>query len=56
MPCLNEAEIAYNIKKRNKNDNIFTYIGPTLIVINPYKYIEKLFSQNVITSIENSLK
>lgn len=36
MPILNEPEILHNIKKRYSQNNIFTYIGPTLIVMNPY--------------------
>ena len=37
MNNLNEAEIINNITLRYKKDNIFTYIGPTLLIINPYK-------------------
>lgn len=44
MNVLNEAEIIANVKLRYKNDIIFTYIGPTLIVMNPYKYIAPLFT------------
>ncbi len=44
MNCLNEAEILDNIIKRYEKKNIFTYIGPTLLVVNPYskniEYIE----------------
>ena len=39
MNHLNEAEILWNVSERYKEDLIFTYIGPTLIVINPYKKI-----------------
>ena len=45
MDNLNEAEILYNIKLRYAQDRIFTYIGPTLIVMNPYKKIEEINSQ-----------
>ena len=37
MDCLNEAELLHNLHKRYKENEIFTYIGPTLLVINPYK-------------------
>ena len=33
MEVLNEAEILDNIQSRFINDQIFTYIGPTLIVM-----------------------
>ncbi len=39
MNVLNDAEIIHNVKVRNSMDLIFTYIGPTLIVMNPYKKI-----------------
>ena len=37
MTVLNEAEILNNVKVRYLNNSIFTYIGPTLIVVNPYE-------------------
>ncbi len=33
MEALNEAEILWNLKYRYLKDSIFTYIGPTLIVM-----------------------
>lgn len=44
MDVLNEAEVLNNLKTRYKKDLIFTYIGPTLLVINPYKPITSDFS------------
>jgi len=29
---------------RYKNDKIFTFIGPTLIVVNPYRVIPEYFN------------
>jgi len=37
--------------ERYKKDMIFTYIGPTLIVLNPYKYIPKYFDINPMVRI-----
>jgi len=48
MNVLNEAEIIANVKLRYKKDIIFTYIGPTLIVMNPYKLIQSSFSPDVL--------
>lgn len=45
MNILNEPEIIANIKQRYLKDIIFTYIGPTLIVMNPYKTIIGLFEE-----------
>ena len=44
MDVLNEAELLFNLKMRYKKDLIFTYIGPTLLVINPYKPLDFNFS------------
>lgn len=48
MSKLNEAQILNNIKLRYKRDEIFTYIGPTLIAMNPYKKLPKSFNPEVI--------
>jgi myosin heavy subunit len=39
MNVLNEPEVLSNIIRRYKKDEIFTSIGPTLIVVNPYRKI-----------------
>lgn len=44
LPILNEAELLFNIRKRYEDDLIFTYVGPTLVCMNPYKDIPSLFS------------
>jgi myosin heavy subunit len=48
MDVLNEPEILSNIRRRYSSDKIFTKIGPTLIVVNPYKTIDALFNHDVI--------
>lgn len=48
MNVLNEAEILHNVWLRYSKDLIFSYIGPTLIVMNPYKIIDKLFNEKVL--------
>lgn len=47
MDILNEPEILSNIRRRYTSDKIFTKIGPTLIVVNPYKMINELFNNQV---------
>lgn len=58
MNILNEAELIRNLKSRYlmKSSNIFTYIGPTLIVINPYKQLTDLFSQQTLDNIKRNLQ
>ena len=51
MEILNEPEILSNLHVRYLNDNIFTYIGPTLIVMNPYKEIKGVFEEKVLLDI-----
>ena len=41
---LNEPELLFNTKRRYVADQIFTYCGPTLVIINPYAKIDKLFN------------
>ncbi|KRX01847.1 P-loop containing nucleoside triphosphate hydrolase [Pseudocohnilembus persalinus] len=53
MEILNEPEILQNIKKHYKKDKIFTKIGPTLIVMNPYKYIPELFNDEIFEQIRS---
>jgi len=40
MEVLNDAELLENVRKRFMKDLIFTYVGPTLLVVNPFKKIE----------------
>ena len=53
MACLNEAEILNNIKRRYEQNLIFTYIGPTLMVVNPYKNMKGEFEEEKRIIYEN---
>ena len=55
MSVLNEPEVLNNILRRYKKDEIFTSIGPTLIVVNPYRTIERLFRQEVFEEIKQKI-
>lgn len=55
MNVLNEPEVLNNILRRYKNDDIFTNIGPTLIVVNPYKKIDRLFSSEILAEIREKV-
>ena len=39
---LNPASLLYNLMTRYKRDEIYTYVGPILLVLNPFKKIEHL--------------
>lgn len=56
MQILNEAEILNNIRERYSVDNIFTYIGPTLVVMNPYKKLEENFSADTTGKVLDLLR
>ncbi len=53
MACLNEAEILSNIRRRYEKNLIFTYIGPTLLVVNPYKSLKGEFDDEKRLIYEN---
>ena len=42
---INEIDLLNNLKNRFNNKNIFTNVGPTLIIINPYQMVDGAFSQ-----------
>lgn len=44
MDILNEPEVLNNLVRRYKDDEIFTFIGPTLVVVNPYRVLPQFFS------------
>ena len=48
MECLNDAELCENLRIRYEKDEIFTYVGVTLLVVNPYRKIDKLYSEKVL--------
>lgn len=45
---LNHATVLYNIYKRYINDDIYTYVGPTLLAVNPFKNMSKKYPPSCI--------
>ena len=37
---LNRASLLYNLGTRYAKDQIYTYVGPILLVLNPFKYLQ----------------
>jgi myosin heavy subunit len=56
IPNLDEAKLLKNIEPRYYKEQIFTYIGPTLIVINPYKNLGNLFSVETMQKVKANLQ
>lgn len=48
MENLSDAELLYNTKLRFEKNLIFTYVGQTLLVLNPYFYIPELYAPEVL--------
>lgn len=48
MNELNNASLLHNIWTRYNRDEIQTFVGPTLLIINPYKRIDHLFNNQQI--------
>lgn len=44
-----------NLVERYKKDKIFTFIGPTLIVVNPYRVIPEYFSPQSMSRIRDKI-
>jgi myosin heavy subunit len=45
---LNNATLLYNLFKRYEKDEIHTYVGPILLVMNPFKTIGGMYSEEKI--------
>nr|CCA17136.1 myosin 29 putative [Albugo laibachii Nc14] len=45
MPDLSEEALLQNLQLRYEFDNIYTYVGPILIAINPYKPMPLLYNE-----------
>lgn len=48
MEIINDAELLVNLTTRYMNNIIFTYVGPTLLVVNPFQSIEGLFNDKTM--------
>lgn len=53
MDVMNEAEILWNMKKRFLKGQIYSYIGNTLLFMNPYKEISQEFIQGTLYSFKS---
>ena len=55
MTTLNKPEVLNNLVRRYEKNLIFTYIGPTLIVVNPYQLLKNLFSKETMISVRDAV-
>ena len=45
---INEVDLLYNLKNRLNEDKTFTNVGPTLIIVNPFKEIKNIYGSQMI--------
>lgn len=45
---LNHATILWNLYKRYSVDDIYTYVGPTLLAVNPFKRMDKKYPPSIL--------
>ena len=45
---LSDATLLANSKERYALDEIYTFVGPILVAINPFKYIERLYTPDLM--------
>ena len=50
MDILNEPELLSNLKTRFNQNKIYTYVGPTLLAVNPFKAIDMLYHNDTLKS------
>lgn len=49
MSDLSEASLLENLRRRYEHEMIYTYVGPILIAINPYKPLDAAYSERNMT-------
>jgi myosin heavy subunit len=54
LPSINQAAILNSTRLRFHDKNIYTSLGSVLMLINPFKRIDKLYGQNVLDKYKNS--
>ena len=55
LQCLNDAELLLNLQVRFNKKKIFTYVGPTLLVVNPYQKIDGILSDDLLLEYQRQI-
>jgi myosin heavy subunit len=55
LPVLNDAELHQKIRDRFAQLSIFTYIGPSLLIINPFKYLTDQYKDDLKQEFYNCI-
>lgn len=56
LPELNEEELLLAMETRYKSDKIFSFVGPNLAVVNPFKMIDSLFSAEKLKLFQDAVR
>ena len=56
LEVFSEMSLLHTLRVRYSSDNIYTFVGPILISVNPYKLIEALYSQETSVIFSNLVK
>ena len=51
---INEASILHNLKLRFKQDEIYTSLGTIIVAVNPYKWIEQLYTTDMLNQYKGA--
>lgn len=51
IPLLNDAELMAHLHLLYLNDKINVFCGPSLVVVNPYKYLENEVSSKTLSLV-----
>ena len=49
-----EMSFVHSLRTRYKRDEIYTFVGPILVSINPYKTIKNIYTESMMTKYHNS--
>ncbi len=47
---LNHATLLYNLYRRYANNEIYTYVGPILLAMNPFKSMDYLYTEEQVAN------
>jgi hypothetical protein len=50
LQSFSEMSLIHNLRIRYSRDEIYTFVGPILISINPYKWLSNLYSEETMTA------
>jgi len=53
---LNHATLLYNLFKRYEHDEIYTYVGPILLAMNPFKRMPQLYVEEEVRKYQGIIK